>query len=859
MNPSCFLLSALFSLGSSLGTFPAAQGSPNAQRSPQDEWIVQFKQRSFDLRPFRAAVFRHDQQGLEQVIQKMEKRSAKDRQDFVHAIQSMGGKILKHWWIINACSIHLPSSLLSRLRQREDVLSISPNFFHTPSILSSTNAKNHNADSLQVRGIQGKGSSIAILDTGQDAQMARSGRPHRTYFVDGNLKNKSGKGIGGTRLLLNKQVGLTGPEDNLGHGTAVAAVAAGAKWGPIGSDHGHAYGAGIAGYSIADNSLGSAKSSTIISAWQEVAKDRLRLGITVANNSYSGSPNPLDPVQKALDSVALNADVLICVPAGNTGFSTLLSQGAANAIAVGAVEQGTHKLTPFSSRGPLYGDKNRTYPDLVACGLKLVTPKIDDENGVNIVSGTSMSAPQVAGAAALLRGSFPKLRADETKALLLASAQPLNAENPGLSRNGLGLGFLRDDIAYQATRNPSQHWRAKLSSTTPTLQYKLPVQKGRVYSIAISWFRTKLNSSSWSNLDLDILDGNNLVSSSHSPRNLYERVLFVAPKTGTYVIRVFGRFLAGGTQDFALAWSDRVPLRTVGTYSSFGQGCQGTGFGTIKATCLTRNGKGGTLNRSAILSPSKIFALQITAPNNLSVNGFELFTQYIAKIQIPTFLFLDNSGKPAKTPIRSSTMTVSTSAGFSVTNFTPPLSIPKGTRFYLGFKTPVLSLGFSAFLKSGSTTPYFWNSSSWSGPWKGVPFAWRIQCAVTQRGAIPRIQHSGSPEIGKTFGLLLDQVRPLSACVLFTGLSNTRYAGVPLPLDFGLFGANGCKLFVSGEFLYPFLSNSQGKAKIPIPIPPQKALIGTHFFQQVLVLDTPANNLGMVFSNAEKGTVGGWR
>jgi hypothetical protein len=858
---ACFrlILTTLLFIIAGMGTLPARQSSPTKKTSSKEQWIVQFKNRSFDLAPFKAAVLQGDQDELNKLIQDMEKRCLLDRQNFIRQLEALGGKVLQHWWIINACAIHLPQPLLSRLQSREDVLSISPDLLHVPCILTSTNGKNHNADALQAKGIRGIGTSIAVLDTGQDAQMGRSGRPHRTYYINGNLNNKSGKGIGGTRLLTNKKMGLQAPEDAVGHGTSVSGIAAGAKWGPTGSDYGHAFGARIAGYSIADTALGSAQSSTIIRAWQEVAKDRLRLGITVANNSYSGSPNPLDPVQKALDSVALNADILICVPAGNTGTTTVRSQSAANGLAVGAVDSVAHKLANFSSRGPLSGDSARTYPDLVACGVKIVTPLLDGESTTAIVSGTSMSAPQVAGAAALLRGAFPKLRADETKALLLATSQSLSWENKGLGPNGLGQGFLRDDLAYDAASKPLQHLRNRLTSTTPTLNIQLPIQKGRVYSIALAWFRNNLSSKLWSNLDLEVLDGTKNLASSRSLRNLYERVLFLAPKTGTLLLRITGKTLAGGKQEFALAWSDRVPLHFPGTFSSFGKGCPGTGTSMGKVTCISRNGKGGTLNRTPILSPNQIFALQITSTNTLSISGFDLYSQYLAKISIPTYLFLDNNGKPAKYPIRTSTMSISTQGSFASTSFSPPLQIKKGTRFYLGFKTPAISFGFSVLLTSGLSTPYYWNSSNWSGPWKGAPFSWRIQCAILQKGAIPRLQNLGVPEVGKVYTLLLDQARPLSPCVLFTGLSNTSYANIPLPLDFGLFGAKGCSLFVSGEFLFPFLCSAQGKAKLPTPIPSMKALIGTRFYQQILVLDPQANTLGMVFSNAGNGSMGGER
>lgn len=846
-----------------LGTFLAslsAQG-PKAQgkASSREQWIVQFKERSFDLAPYRRAVLREDKAEVERLVARMEKLCVQDRIAFDRLVASLGGETLRHWWIINACAVRLPKALLPRLRAREEVLAIYPDSFQFPNIFTSTNAKNHNADVLQAKGIRGLGTSIAILDTGQDAQMGKSGRPHRSYFVDGNLGNKGAKGIGGTRLLANKKIGYLSAEDALGHGTSVAGIAAGARWGSSGSDHGHAYGAGIAGYAIADLLTGAARSSTIVQAWQTVAKDRLNLGIKVANNSYSGSPNPLDPVQQALDSVALNADVLICVSAGNGGTSTVRSQSATNGLAVGAVEANTHLLANFSARGPLSGDPQRTYPDLVACGLKVVTPRIDSETLNAVVSGTSMSAPQVAGAAGILRGAFPKLRADETKALLLASAQPLRLENPGIGLNGLGQGLLRDDLAYDAASKTAQHFRGLLLSTSPRFSYKLPVQKGRVYSVALAWFRTRLTSTLWSNLDLDILDGTRLVAAGHSLRNLYERVLFVAPRTGTLTLRVTGKTLEGGRQEFALAWSDRVPLGIPGAYRAFGLGCPGTGTSQGRITCLSRNGTGGTLNRTTILAPNQVFALQLTAPSALSITGFELYSQYFTKLIVPSYLFLDNNGKPARTPVRSSTMTIQAKAGFAATSFSPPLLVPKGGRFYLGFKTPSITLGFSVLLRSGLGTNYYWNSSNWSGPWRGAPFAWRVQCATVQKGARPRLQNLSIPLVGRRLDLLLDQARPLSPCVLFTGLSNTSYGGIPLPLDFGPFGAKGCSLFVSGDFLYPFVSGLRGQARLPIPIPALKPLVGTRFFQQVMVLDAPANSLGLVFSNAGEGKIGGVR
>lgn len=96
------------------------------------------------------------------------------------------------------------------------------------------------------------------------------------------------------------------------------------------------------------------------------------------------------------------------------------------------------QIATFSSQGPGQFDSSFK-PDLAAPGVGIISTGMGTGTGSANFQGTSMAAPHVAGAAALLRQLHPKLNQGAIKALLQNSTVPSNVSgDTKLSRQGVG-------------------------------------------------------------------------------------------------------------------------------------------------------------------------------------------------------------------------------------------------------------------------------------------------------------------------------------------------------------------------------------------------------------------------------------
>jgi len=142
----------------------------------------------------------------------------------------------------------------------------------------------------------------------------------------------------------------------------------------------------------------------------------------------------------------VSSGVVVVAAAGNLGHRRILDEHSepteqfctvsitdpGNAEAVITVGS-THRISPhafgvsyFSSRGPT-GD-GRVKPDLLAPGEKIMSSALDDKTLP--LDGTSMAAPHVSGAAALLMARHVELkgRPDRIKTILCSTATDLGRE-----------------------------------------------------------------------------------------------------------------------------------------------------------------------------------------------------------------------------------------------------------------------------------------------------------------------------------------------------------------------------------------------------------------------------------------------
>ncbi|HEV2861980.1 MAG TPA: S8 family serine peptidase [Pyrinomonadaceae bacterium] len=359
---------------------------------------------------------------------------------------------------LNALAVELPVSALEELAAFPEVSYVSAD--REVTSLGGNLAVEVGAEAVRQQTsasgaaytLDGAGVGIAVLDSGIY-------REHKSFAGHyGGGKDYTGEGR---------------TDDPFGHGTHVAGIAVGGAEVLKGKYVGVAPGATLYNLRVL-NSKGVGTVSGVLAALDDLFNHHAAANIRVVNMSL-GMPAvdsyKDDPVCRAVRKLS-DAGVVVVAAAGNDGKDSrgnkvyglihapgnepsAITVGASNDM--GSIDRADDTLTTFSSRGPtrsFWTDEAglRHYdhvikPDLVAPGnkigaaqspsnylvqsnplLDLNTSKFPNQKMMRL-SGTSMAAPVVAGAAALMLQANPRLTPNMVKMALMYTAQQLAGAN----------------------------------------------------------------------------------------------------------------------------------------------------------------------------------------------------------------------------------------------------------------------------------------------------------------------------------------------------------------------------------------------------------------------------------------------
>ena len=225
------------------------------------------------------------------------------------------------------------------------------------------------------------------------------------------------------------------------HGTLVAGII-GAKTNNMTGIAGISGGNGGQGVTIIPYGVGSSLGSPYIdmSVVDDAILDAVDKGAKVINMSL-GSTSSYYPDIDAAILYAHNHGVTLVAASGND-YSSAIRYPASHSkvIAVGASDNTNHRAS-FSSYG--------TGLDLVAPGVDIYSTTLN--NGYDSESGTSFSAPQVSGVAALMLSLNPTLAPDSIRSILRSTCTKISgySYNSGWN-NETGYGLLNAYAAVNA-------------------------------------------------------------------------------------------------------------------------------------------------------------------------------------------------------------------------------------------------------------------------------------------------------------------------------------------------------------------------------------------------------------------------
>jgi hypothetical protein len=352
------------------------------------------------------------------------------------------------------------------------------------------------------------------------------------------------------------------------HATATAGMAASTN-----STHrGIAYGAGIY----------SANGTDYTDANMSAALDAAATNADILNNSWGpgcgGADGSMNVHARHADYIVRYVWDTVTAAAGNNGDCTNneFVGGVANGYNVIAVGNYDDRGTTSSSdnvmnssssyRNPTSPNGDREKPEVAAPGTNISSLLMTDSAACptgDVGSGTSYSAPMVAGVASLLMDAVPSLKyyPESVKAIIMAGAIN-NVEGSAALSDRDGVGGVNALSSTVILSNNNYTWRYVTPSSFDANGY-ITIDMGWVEAyhrvkVALVWDSNPSSDYTTdplkADLDLNVVGpGVNAWSSRWD--NSYETLDFTAPFAGNYSIKIKNFRFNGANEYVAVAWN----------------------------------------------------------------------------------------------------------------------------------------------------------------------------------------------------------------------------------------------------------------------------------------------------------------
>ena len=409
-------------------------------------------------------------EGAGELIVALRARADANRRSLLPLLESAGATEIRFHWIVCGATFRARPALIRELADRHEVESLHlaeaprverPAFFALAERSAAWNIDLIDADRVWTElGIDGSGIVVGSMDAG----------------VDADHPALAGKWRGGDNSWLDLISGLPYPYDDTGHGThTTGTMIGGDGLGPQNFDIGVAPGAQFVAVKMFDISGNPPDIGYIFAAAEWMLDPDGDPGTNdfphVVNNSWVWAPND-NPVFHPMTAAWLAAGIIPVFSMGNSGPGSDSSQppGNYNNTIGAAASTQSDEVAYFSSRGPSpYGwafPADRRKPNLAAPGVDV--PSSIPGGGYELGSGTSMAAPHVAGAVALLLQADPALTFPLLKSILEQTA--VDIDWPGYDHNA-GYGrldaFAAVNAALAATPAPPAYADPGAASAWP--------------------------------------------------------------------------------------------------------------------------------------------------------------------------------------------------------------------------------------------------------------------------------------------------------------------------------------------------------------------------------------------------------